>query len=332
MPSIVERPVTIAEADTPELGYFGLAVDDEGLIAYIASMRDAPMIKVIDSTGALHAAFGRQGDGPGEFRTPTQVAWFHDTLSIRSRAGVMARFTSSGKFVEEDRTSFFGTILSVGRDSLVGVALAPSEEIPASGIVRVDISSGRGRSLPTDTFVTRLLRAATGQGSSFIPFAERGQTTLVGDGLGYSIRMYDDSGQVTGVIHRNLPVRTRGARELELRRESLRRSLRFRGPNGERMDEREIDRQLEAAATEAVPYFDRGSLFFDGNGRLWVFGIDQDSTVADVFSGTTHLGRIVIGCFNRWGWRSLSGAWLVMGCETDPDTDVPNLQLYRIVG
>jgi hypothetical protein len=332
MPTLAPRPISIAIDNTPELGYFGLAINDEGWVAYIASMRDAPMIRIVDSTGALRAAFGRPGEGPGEFGMPTLVAWDAGDLVIRSRGTAVARFAATGAFKQEYRTRVVGASLGLSPAYLTAAIRTGNNGAGSAEILRMPLSEGQAHPLSQDTLYRKVVESFAERGTLLIPFAEGDGRVAVGDGLHYLIGLFDAGGTRVGTVHRALPIRNRGPRELELRRESLRRSLGFRGPGGQRVDSREVDRQLDAAATEPVPYFDRGALFFDGKGRLWVFGTDQDSTVADVFSGTTYLGRIMIDCFNRWGWRSVAGAWLVMGCEPDPDTDIPELQLYRIVG
>ncbi len=124
--------------------------------------------------------------------------------------------------------------------------------------------------------------------------------------------------------------RHRGPRELALEREALDRMRSFRGPDGKRIDERQIEERKAAAAEAVVPHFERGAIFLDGSQRMWVFGTANDSTFADVFAGTTFLGRLMVPCFNRYGWRDLNGSWLVMGCEGDAEA-LATLKLFRIV-
>ena len=70
LPTLIEHPIRISVDDQPDMGFFGLAVSDIGAIAYLASAKDAPFIRVIDSAvrGAPRSA-GR-GRAPVKWARP----------------------------------------------------------------------------------------------------------------------------------------------------------------------------------------------------------------------------------------------------------------------
>ena len=80
MQSVTRMPLTIANADEPDIGYVGVAVAANGDVAYVSSRVVEPVIRVVDSTGRLIEAIGRLGDGPGEFSTPSRLWARGDTL------------------------------------------------------------------------------------------------------------------------------------------------------------------------------------------------------------------------------------------------------------
>ncbi len=335
LPTLVRRPVSVAAMDRPDLMYVGLTVLRDGAVAYVASTRDAPFLRVLDTAGARVAAFGEVGDGPGEFRLPNRLWLIGDTLIVQTHAGgVFATFSRTGRFLEEFHTRLTDVSLGVMADSIDH--FNPSE-LATRRIVRVfrtPLRGGHTREMFTrgDSLIASALKPSyEGQLRMALPYLASDHRVVIGNGLDYRLHVYDSRDRFLYEIRRDVGHRYRGPLELELAREGLSSLFGFRGPNGERAPASTIARQLDGLRTVPVPHFDKSAFFFDERGRLWVFGMANDSTVADIFADSVFVGRLKLPCFDRYGFRSLSGHWLALNCRLGDERDPPyELQLYRI--
>ena len=335
LPTLVRRPMRVAAADRPDLMYLGITVRQDGAVSYVASTKDAPFLRILDTVGARVAAFGEVGDGPGEFRSPNRIWLLGDTLVVQTHAGgVFATFSRTGRFLEEFHTRLSDVSLGVTADSIDH--FNPSEFVTRRvvRVFRTPLRGGRTREIfkGGDSLLALALRPSyEGQLRMALPYLASDNRVVIGDGLDYRLHVYDSRGRFLYEIRREVGPRYRGPLELELAREGLSSLFGFRGPNGERASASTIARQLDGLRTVPVPHFDKSAFFFDERGRLWVFGMANDSTVADIFADSVFVGRLRLPCFDRYGFRSLSGHWLALNCRLGDEHDPPyELQLYRI--
>lgn len=80
MPEEVWR---VGSVDDPDAGFShigGVAVDNEGSI-YVLETQDR-QVRVYDGEGQLIRRIGREGEGPGEFRSPSLIGLRQDTLAV----------------------------------------------------------------------------------------------------------------------------------------------------------------------------------------------------------------------------------------------------------
>jgi hypothetical protein len=108
----LEEDLTIGKEYGEEkemFGYIkGVAFDSEGNI-FIADSYELT-IKVFDEQGNFMKTFGREGNGPGEFITLSDLHWcrFDKTLYIPDRRNNrISKFTPDGKFIEAIKTNRF---------------------------------------------------------------------------------------------------------------------------------------------------------------------------------------------------------------------------------
>ncbi len=333
LPRVVERPLAIAEGDQPDIEFDALHVSDRGLIAYRVSDRHAPLMRIIDTTGARVAAFGVRGEGPGEFGSVSSLGtWAGDTLYIDTDHAVFSAFTADGKHVRTWRTPIAELALGILPDGSVVQANpihTPGEVLRVLPEKRL-LSQQKPFLEASESLVARgLLKADL---RMRIPFGHGAGRLAIGDGSAYQIDVYDTAGRYLHQVHRDLPPQVRGPRRLASLEQSLATSRAWRGPNGEPLPSEVLRQRRADLGKQAVPHFGRSPFFFDGKGRLWVFGPTGDSTYADVFADTTFLGRLIFPCYNGAERRALAGSWLVMSCAPDEDRYPVNLRLYRIEG
>lgn len=104
MPSLERRAIALADSDLADEHYWPMGVSDAGNIVFLASGTQQPMFRVVDSTGRRLQAFGRQGDGPGEFRGPIDLQTRGDSLRIfDGRRMTLLRYTWEGRPIGESR-------------------------------------------------------------------------------------------------------------------------------------------------------------------------------------------------------------------------------------
>jgi hypothetical protein len=207
-------PVTIANADEPDIGFVGVAVATNGDVAYVSSRVVAPVIRVVDSTGRMIEAIGRLGDGPGEFRTPVHLWVRGDTLIATSRpAGIFAAYLMSGRFLREWHSGLTDVTLDLVGDSVDH--FDPTRPLNGHVVeVRRVAPDGGGdhRILPgTDSLIAAALRPSRLTTLGFtLPYSSVTGRIFPGDGFTWRIHVYDEAGRLLYQIHRSLPPRYRG--------------------------------------------------------------------------------------------------------------------------
>ncbi len=103
---------------------WGVAADPASGQVYVADWRGT-RVAVFDSTGSFVADYGREGDGPGEFRSPTAVALDPEGALVVWDTGrrILSRWSSAGELLDERRpeVAYWGPGVSVGAGRLVTV-------------------------------------------------------------------------------------------------------------------------------------------------------------------------------------------------------------------
>ena len=112
-------------SDPVELTEVGrLEVDPEGRV-YVSQPRDARVLR-FDTDGTPLPALGRRGDGPEEFRLPTNLGWKQDTLWVLDSAARRVTFFHDGRVTRTLRVPEAPPELEVGSAFPVGF---PEEEV-----------------------------------------------------------------------------------------------------------------------------------------------------------------------------------------------------------
>lgn len=142
-PNIVQAPVPVGVLQ-PELRIGSsfdsavaltrvptLTVRTDGWI-YVAQPQETT-IKVFDSHGQPQSRIGRNGGGPGEFRTLTRVGWLGDTLwTIDSRLRRVTFFSQAGAYLGEmpmDYVAGGGSGVALAIDGLLETGVIIGEPV-----------------------------------------------------------------------------------------------------------------------------------------------------------------------------------------------------------
>ncbi|MBK6495385.1 MAG: hypothetical protein IPG05_09825 [Gemmatimonadetes bacterium] len=337
MPQLERRAFTLAEADLADDEYGPLAISGEGVVVFRASASDAPMFRIVDSTGRRLHAFGRQGDGPGEFRSPLFMQPRDTSIWIwDARRMVSLLYSFRGDPLGESLAPVVRWPAAWAGDSVdLWVPPGPGTQA-APAVLRTAVRGGPDRTLipATDSGLRHIVAAWLGQRLDLLPYALGPDRIYIGDSYNFRIYSYDGSGKPLAVFGRQLPPHHRGPREAAEYRASLTRGLQpYVGPDGKAVRQPGISARLDTLDREVTPHFFRAPLHVDDVGRLWVIGTLNDSTTVDVFADTTFLGRTVLPCYlNRRGMpASVTSKWLLLECTLPESSDRPTeLQLYRV--
>lgn len=338
MPLLERRPLSIADADLPDRFFSPAAVGPNGEVVYFTALGSQPIFRIVDSTGQRIGGFGRQGEGPGEFRLPLQLRVYGDSIRIQDFSRLVSiDYSMAGKYQGERNARILKTPLAWLRDSVDIWDLSPTGATATPAVVRQALDESKGRTVipATDSGLQHLADVFRARPRPVIPYAAGAGRVYLADPYAYRIHSYDASGKPLAVFGRDLPPHFRGPQELAQVREAVLRAQRpVPGPNGRSMGGQDQGRRLDTLAKEITAYFHRTPLHVDRAGRLWVIGTTNDSTTIDVFADTTFLGRTTLPCFLLvTGYPAvLNGGWLLLEC-TLPDTADrrSELQLYRVL-
>ncbi len=329
MPVFERRTLSISDADLAEDGYWPLGVSDEGRIVYVASKAEAPMFRVLDSTGRKLDAFGRLGDGPGEFRSPLGLQVRGDSIQIFDDGRMThLRYSWEGRPLGEVRSLILDIPLAWLADSLDHWVPPGMTRTERSVLRRTQIGDSAGRTLiaENDSGFQQILRATPGGRRLMrLSYAVGPSQIYLADAFNYQIYRYDSTGRLLTRFGRPLGPHHRGPKEIS----KLRRMITGRGnpPASGRA-------WLDTLDRDVTEHFNPSGFQLDKVGRLWIVGLANDSTTIDVFSDTTFLGRAVVPCFLVQGGSpvAISTHWLLLECELHDSADLTSeLQLYRIV-
>ncbi|MEO8635135.1 MAG: hypothetical protein ABI587_07650 [Gemmatimonadales bacterium] len=314
----VLRPVISGDfPNGPEQANQEIAVSPEGAIAFAPlESQDERRLRVVDTTGSILAAFGRTGRGPGELQNPKRLFFADSRLDVYDWANLrLTSYSLSGK--AQGQRQYDGVVFpfAVHGDSADVVAMSQGRFVvsreglrgPARGWLSV------GDSILRVVFTEPFLNASPDDQQQFFPAtASTSDRLILGAGTSYRLYRYDRDGRYLGSFGRDLPPEHPTKRAAERAASSL---TGWRGPDGKRMDPVAVARMASEMRSKTVPYFSHThSLGFDGAGRLWVLGVSEDTTFADIFADTAFLGRVNLGCPDFAQSWSLNGRWLALLC------------------
>lgn len=338
MPLLERRGLRLVEEDVPENRFSMFAVGGDGRVVYLASHSEAPLMRVVDSTGRRLAAFGRSGEGPGEWRLPIFIGVEGDTLrALDTGRAKLIETRLDGTLVRE-RPALIGDIpLAWHADSVDHwqPPLPPYRNIDPV-VIRSLIGERPGRTLLTagdSVFAAAIVKRGENPPLSF-PFAATANRFWVADPWEYRVRTYASDGRPLQTFVANVPAARRGPRSLARVRDQLERRPKYtRGPNNEAVPLPDASARLDTLERERIPHFGRAALHVDAHDRLWVIGRSMDSTTVDLFRDSTHVGRVMLPCLltGVGTIASMAPGWLAVECDIEGSDWPTELQLYRII-
>lgn len=332
----------------------GLRRLSDGRIAILDA--GSRQVRVYDGTGRHLLDLGRDGDGPGEFRTPQFLGVFSDTLFVFEYVGGdLTWFSPQGEFLrtsnifpETEGARRTPVMLGYFEDRVgIGTRSAPIRPLP-DGIVRQPRSIWRlGLS---STGVDSLLSAAGSEvevfaagsrGTGQRPYVF-GKTTIltvsknwlyVAPTDEFSIRVLDQEGELKRIIRRIQDPRRVSRGDIAQWVDEV---IELRDPpQEERAEMRRTAGELKAA--ETMPAF--RSIVADSEENLWVEeweGVGWEQGRFSVFSPDgVWLGRVAVPDglpWDRGGYDKQLieiGPDYFLGVWTD-DLGVEQVRLYRI--
>lgn len=188
-----------------------IEVGDDGLIYVIDGQ--AKRVAIYDPTGAFVAAFGREGEGPGEFQNPGRMTWKGDTLVIWDwRLRRLSYFDRLGNLIRDHRPEL---PFSVGRFSYrpdgrlwaqrgPAYFMPPRPEVDGTGwLVLLDLAAESADTIlrweENSSFSVRTENFMTVQPRPYAPQLEwtaaRDGRVYVGRGTEYAIDVYAPDGE-----------------------------------------------------------------------------------------------------------------------------------------
>ena len=323
----------------------GAALLSDGRVAVLSG--GEPWVLVFDTTGVLAAAFGRKGQGPGEFSYPLHLQVLPgDTIVVWDRMwGRIGHFDPSGTLLR-DRTLDLGAVFAAAQtpeqrlgesmalplpDGTFLVDVKPGDWTPVidtryripTGFLRVDSAYAThsfgwwdgqqvlATRLPVPLlFPTEAVLAAGGSPLS----------VYISSGDRYEVHQFSPTGVLRRIIRRTavepIPI-------LASEVEAWKARLSMEGP----LDWDAWDRVV--ARNPPRPYRARvAGLMTDIDGNLWVANrLDEQSSEWSVFDPEGHwLGTMSLP-FGRVTWITRDR---IVGVLTDPDTGVESVAVHRL--
>jgi hypothetical protein len=304
----------------------GFRIGPQGLVVSQYDAGDGMLFSIIDSVGSVVGRFGRIGDGPGEMRGGGLTDVSDSAIIIDDEShGRLDRFALDGRLLESVRTDQ-PLISRVAASSREVLALVAGKEGEFPGIASIATGSVRQLVPSTDSFMAVAFAGsrtfANGSVTSFkVPVLGRWPGGfIVADGWEYRLALYDWNARLRRVLGRDLDrPRLSDARVARV----LAEELPFASRRG-RLTGADTGKLRAEIAARRQPYFPhaRLALGLDGQGRIWVVGIEADSAFADIFNQERFVGRIGLPCPGFSGGWSLNDSWLALACApNDPAFD-----------
>jgi hypothetical protein len=326
VPSLVLRRVSDSLDTSPRSLATPFVIGSDGTIVLYDDRGDGNLYSVIDSRGALVRRLGRIGDGPGEVRGGEMVGLV-DSSFLLDQEPRFTVFALSGRVVSSRVLTTVAFLRAAVSDSqALGVQPFRGGDFP----VLVSVNRGPVRMLvpASDSFVAAAFPPGLPpDGHPRIPVVgARDSGFVLGDGWNYQLGLYDWTGALVRVLRRRLPRPQPTPRRVDREIEATLRSL--RSVRGHRPDD-SVRVRDDVMRTPQEFFRHNGHLGLDGQGRIWVVGIDADSGYADLFNDHRFLGRLPLPCADFDGQWSVNGDWLVLACAPD-DASYPGDAVFKV--
>lgn len=310
------------------------AVAPDGRVAFVGGYDPGKrLVTIIDTMGRLEQ-FGRQGQGPGEFSSPTGVfvefsidgdtLFVYDLLlarlTTRTRDGTM-----SSVDISEPTT---GWPVSIASDSIDVMAMNFDDDARYEGVARIAVRSASKRTLLSLNDSAAAVLKGTSERRMPPIIATTRNRVVLGNRYTARFQSYDATGQPLHAWGHSAPERFLNDRELD----SI---VKERGPHGVT---REIGGRAIRSPTAAqvrgmlnsTPQWRIGAMRFDPTGRLWVMGVGDSLTPFEVYSDTTLVGRVTLPCRPAGFEMKYGGDWLAIVCGA-PESDAGmRIRLFEV--
>ncbi|UCF18463.1 MAG: hypothetical protein JSU87_10985, partial [Gemmatimonadota bacterium] len=276
--------IGVVEGD-PDYQFGGIAaveVDAKGNI-YVADQQ-ARRVAIYDSTGVFQLAFGRQGEGPGEFEAPNRLLWKGDTLvAWDPRLLRLSYFDRQGNLLRDERAELQTyNRLALRPDGMFWVQRGPMYYWPirpgVGGIGHIVVADVAEES--ADTVLSwedqSTIPVRFENGLTVVPrrYAPRTQWTtdaegrlFVAAGDEYEIDVYDMDGERIAAIRREHTRQPPSAAERDSALAWLEENAERYGPNADK-----VRKAFEIAELKSAT----GELLISDDGYLWVRVFDED--------------------------------------------------------
>jgi hypothetical protein len=286
----------------------------------LVTEKNAPMLRLFDTSGKVVWTGGRSGKGPGEYLMPYR--------SSLTDGGIQVVDMTNARITDLSLTGeLLGSVPLTGFSTTVGVN--PRGEL----ILGMD-----GRN--AFKLARRAPRAdKLDEGGAFpgsmknkaIALAPDGSMAVALDIDAYEITRLDASGKVVGIITRQLERPRRTLVEENEQRQRLNRNLEQMSVEMKRIG------GSGKATPLAIPVEERGlkphlavdGLRYDGANRLWVRTMrgDETKTIFDVFSPAGgYVGSVTLP--SRITAFSVAGGWLATAGESEDG--IPEVKLWTV--
>jgi hypothetical protein len=303
-------------------------------------------IRIYDPRGRHLSSFGREGDGPGEFRGLDRL-WIGPGDSLVAYDALAKRFTTFAPDGSVSATRALpevagraGSTLLVGRFGDGGVlvkagaplapdageGLARQSAVYAAGAPGDSAARPVGELFDGERYVQRTGAGATGYERPFAgaPQAAVGRDAFYhSEGARYDIRRYSPDGTLESVIRRRadpVPVT-----DDDVRRDRERLLAQASGPNRARLE--------QFLANVPIPQHRpaHGRMLVDSEGHLWVLqtrAAEDQPFRWDVFA-PDGAWRTTVSLPARFRLME-PGPDYVLGVEYHPESDVEQVRAYRL--
>jgi hypothetical protein len=327
---VYERTVQPADGSPGELGDIGnVALLSDGTLVEAETKHAS--LKLFDAHGALVRTIGRDGDGPGEYRSP-YVMSIHDTIVIQDPQTHRATwYARDGRVIRsyESVCCSFGVrhwIDDRGELTVAGLGDAMNDRW-----LRIDRTGGRLDSLTPPSAIAQkywLMRFPTGQvsGRSSIPYSPENRRIVLHDGR----ILYGATDTYRLIISGNGRDTTRIFGRTDVPGIAL--SSSFRDSLFHGATDRNPRLQAVAKASdipEVAPLWNE--VMQDGAGSIWVarHARTLSSTELDVFAVEgRYLGAVAFAGGANWAMSSWSRDHVAIpGIDGN---DLPEIRIYRV--
>ena len=301
-------------------------------------------LRLYDPNGSYLGSFGRDGEGPGEFRLPAAVLPFADSLLVwDTRLRRMSVFTTAGRFIRSFRIEFTGSLdppALAGRFANGTLLLRPRFLRPTPemgdglhrGLSPNIVYSMEGDSVGAFTWLgSEVIVRSEGRGISLTTLslnrltytAVTDTSVLVGNNEAYVIDEYSRDGRLLRSLRRPLtasPVtNARVAQEAE--------AVASRVPEERRASVRRNWRDMPRPS--ALPFY--SGLIVGADGYVWVKDFSSPGAPRDTWNVFDFAGRLLgeIELPERMTLYEV-GHDFVLGLRRDDD-DVEYVMMYGLV-